>query len=175
MMNFETTIESPKSFDDTVRAIEQKASEKGFRVLYTHDVAATLAEKGFRRAPLKIIEICNARYASAVLEKDVRVSLMLPCPISVYKQEGKTFVSALLPSRIADFFPGTGMEPIANEVEEAVLTIISQATNTGGASERPNNQRSDENASSRMAEEGCPNAPDTVLLEAIKSSVKTAR
>ena len=29
-MNFETTIESPRSFDDTVKAIEQKAAEKGF-------------------------------------------------------------------------------------------------------------------------------------------------
>ena len=65
MIKFETTIESPRSFDDTVKAIEQKAAEKGFRVLHTHDVAATLAEKGFRRDPLKIIEICNARYANA--------------------------------------------------------------------------------------------------------------
>ena len=128
MMKFETTIESPRSFDDTVKAIEQKAAEKGFRVLHTHDVAATLAEKGFRRAPLKIIEICNARYASAVLEKNVKVSLMLPCPISVYQQEGKIFVSALLPSRIAEFFPGAGMEPIANEVEKTVLAIIGEAT-----------------------------------------------
>jgi uncharacterized protein (DUF302 family) len=174
MRNFETTIESPKSFDDTVKSIEQKASEKGFRVLHTHDVAATLAEKGFQRDPLKIIEICNACYASAVLERDVRVSLMLPCPISVYMQEGKTLVSVLLPSRIADFFPGAGMEQIANEVEEAVLAIISQATNTEGVSERPDNQRSDENASSRMAGEDSPNAPDAVLPEGMKSSAKTA-
>jgi hypothetical protein len=53
MMKFETTIKSPRSFDDTVKAIEQKAAEKGFRVLHTHDIAATLAEKGFLRKPLK--------------------------------------------------------------------------------------------------------------------------
>jgi uncharacterized protein (DUF302 family) len=163
MTNFETTIESTKSFDDTVKAIEQIASEQGFRVLHTHDVAATLAEKGFRRDPLKIIEICNARYASALLEKDVKVSLMLPCPISVYKQEGKTFVSALLPSRIADFFPGAGMEPIANEVEKTALAIVREAIGTGGASGRPNHQRNDKEASSRMAKEGCPNTPDPLL------------
>ena len=173
MMKFETTIESPRSFDDTVKAIEQKAAEKGFRVLHTHDVAATLAEKGFLRKPLKIIEICNARYASAVLEKNVRVSLMLPCPISVYEQDGKTFVSALLPSRIPDFFPGAGMEPIANEVEKAVLAIIGEAT-TRKITERPNNQHSNEEASSRMAEEGCPNVPDAALPEGTKSSAKTA-
>ena len=159
-MKFEKTIESSKPFDDTVNAIERKASEKGFRVLHTHDVAATLAEKGFRRGPLKIIEICNARYANAVLEKDVKVSLMLPCPISVYEQEGKTFVSALLPSRIADFFPGAGMESIASEVEETVLAIIKEATNASATTEPLNNQRGDEEALSRMAAEGCPNSPE---------------
>lgn len=172
-MKFETTIESPRSFDDTVKAIEQKAAEKGFRVLHTHDVAATLAEKGFLRKPLKIIEICNARYASEVLEKNVKASLMLPCPISVYEQEGKTFVSALLPSRMADFFPGMGMEPIANEVEKVVLAIVKEATYTG-VSERPNNQRIDKEAASRMAEEGCPNAPDAALPEKMRPSVKKA-
>jgi uncharacterized protein (DUF302 family) len=127
MKNFETTIVSSKSFDDTVKAIEQKSAEHGFRVLHTHDVAATLAEKGFPREPLKIIEVCNARYASEVLQKDVKVALMLPCPISVYTQAGKTFISAMLPSRIADFFPGAGMEPIAQEVEKAILAIINEA------------------------------------------------
>ena len=127
MKSFETTVVSSKSFDDTVKAIEQKSAEKGFRVLHTHDVAATLAEKGFPREPLKIIEVCNARYASEVLKKDVKVALMLPCPISVYTQGGKTFISAMLPSRIADFFPGTGMEPIANEVENVILAIINEA------------------------------------------------
>ena len=127
MKSFETTVVSSKSFDDTVKAIEQKSAEKGFRVLHTHDVAATLAEKGFPREPLKIIEVCNARYASEVLKKDVKVALMLPCPISVYTQGGKTFISAMLPSRIADFFPGTGMEPIANEVEKVILAIIDEA------------------------------------------------
>jgi uncharacterized protein (DUF302 family) len=157
MMNFEATMESSKSFDETVKSIEQKAAEKGFRVLHTHDVAATLAEKGFQREPLKIIEICNARYASAVLERNVKVSLMLPCPISVYREGGKTFVSALLPSRIADFFPGEGMEPIASQVETAVLAIIKEATNGGSGRPNPNNESTDEEASSRMAEEGCPN------------------
>ena len=61
-------------FEQAVSAIEAKAAEKGFRVLHTHDVAATLAEKGFPREPLKIVEICNAKYASQVLNRDVKIS-----------------------------------------------------------------------------------------------------
>lgn len=127
MKPFEQTIATEKSLDETVSAIEQKAAEKGFRVLHTHDVAATLAEKGFPREPLKIIEICNAKYASQVLDKDVKISLMLPCPISVYVKEGKTYISTLLPTSIADFFPQAGIEGLASEVERIVLKIVEEA------------------------------------------------
>ena len=127
MQNFERTVISEKPFEEAVAAIEKRSADKGFRVLHTHDVAATLAEKGFPREPLKIVEICNAKYASEVLNKDVKLSLMLPCPISVYVQGGKTYISTLLPSSIADFFPRAGIEKLASEVERIVLEIIEEA------------------------------------------------
>ena len=127
MREFERTVISGKPFEEAVTAIEKKSAEKNFRVLHTHDVAATLAEKGFPREPLKIIEICNAKYASEVLKKDVKLSLMLPCPISVYVQDGKTYISTLLPSSIADFFPQARIEGLASEVEHIVLEIIEEA------------------------------------------------
>ena len=124
---FEYTVETTKTFDEAVAAIETQSAKKGFRVLHTHDVAATLAEKGFPREPLKIVEICNARYASEVLKKDVKVSLMLPCPISIYTQDGRTWISTLLPSSIAEFFPKAGIDAIATEVEKSVLQIVKSA------------------------------------------------
>ena len=127
MTQIEYTVETLKPFDEAVRAVEEKSAAKGFRVLHTHDVAATLAEKGFRREPLKIIEVCNARYANEALQKDIRLALMLPCPISVYTERGKTFVSTFRPSAIPDLFPKAGIESMAAEVEKAVLEIINEA------------------------------------------------
>ena len=127
MSDFEKTWTSDKSFDQAVSAVEAKAAEKGFRVLHTHDVAATLAEKGFPREPLKIVEVCNAKYASQVLNRDVKISLMLPCPISVYIQDGRTHISTLLPTSIAQFFPKAGIEDLAAEVENIVLQIIEES------------------------------------------------
>jgi uncharacterized protein (DUF302 family) len=127
MRNFQYTVETTKPFDLAVRAIEQKSADKGFRVLHTHDVAATLAEKGFSREPLKIIEICNARYASEALNKDVNVALMLPCPVAVYEQAGKTWISTMLPSTLVEFYPKAGIEEIASAVEKAVLEIVDEA------------------------------------------------
>lgn len=86
MQPFEKSVTTEKTFDQAVAAVEMKAAEKGFRVLHTHDVAATLAEKGFPRSPLKIIEICNAKYASQVLDRDVRIDLpRFSLPIVVWK------------------------------------------------------------------------------------------
>ena len=127
MTQIEYTVETCKPFDEAVKAIEEKSAAKGFGVLHTHDVAATLAAKGFQREPLKIIEICNARYASEALAKDVRLSLMLPCPISVYREEGKTLISTFRPSAIPSFFPTAGAESIAAEVEKAILEIVDEA------------------------------------------------
>ncbi len=127
MKPFEKTWITDKPFEQAVSAVEAKAAEHGFRVLHTHDVAATLAEKGFPREPLKIIEICNAKYASQVLNRDVKISLMLPCPISVYVQDGKTHISTLLPTSMIGFFPAAGIESLASEVESTVLRIAEEA------------------------------------------------
>ncbi len=127
MNKFEQTFTTNKSFEEAVAAIENKAAANGFRVLHTHDVAGTLAEKGFPREPLKVIEICNAKYASQVLNKDVKISLMLPCPISVYVEAGKTYISLMLPTSMVQFFPKAGIESIASEVESIILKIIAEA------------------------------------------------
>ena len=111
-----------------VAAVQSRSADKGFRVLHTHDVAATLAENGFPRDPLKIVEICNAKYASQVLAKDAKIALMLPCPISVYTQGGRTLISTMLPTSIVEFFPNAGIGDIATEVEATVLEIVNEAS-----------------------------------------------
>lgn len=124
---FDYTVETNKGFDEAVSAIEAKSKEKGFGVLHIHDVKATLAGKGFDREPLKVIEICNAKYASEVLSKDIKISLMLPCPISVYVEGGKTYISTLMPKVIAEFYPEADIKSIAEEVDEIVLSIVEES------------------------------------------------
>jgi uncharacterized protein (DUF302 family) len=127
MEKFDYTLETNKGFDEAVAAIEAKSKEKGFGVLHIHDVKATLAAKGFDRGPLKIIEICNAKYASQVLAEDVKISLMLPCPISVYVEDGKTYISTLRPKMIADFYPHADIKSLAEEVDRIVLNIVDES------------------------------------------------
>ena len=127
MEQFDYTVETEKTVEEAVEAVVAKSKENGFGILHIHDVQATLAAKGIFRDPMRIIEICNPKFANAVLEKDVKISLMLPCPISVYTQHGKTFVSTLRPRIMGGFYPKAGIEGIANEVDRIVVRIVDEA------------------------------------------------
>ena len=127
MEQFDYTVQSTKGFEETVAAVEAKSREKGFNVLVVHDVKATLESKGFSREPMKIVEICNAKYVDQVLARDIKIALMLPCPVVVYVQDGKTFISTLRPKIIADFYPAADVAAIAAEVDKIVLAIVDEA------------------------------------------------
>ncbi len=121
------TVPTSKDIDEAIEAIKENASLHGFRILHIHDIAATLAEKGFAREPMKIVEVCNAKYAHDVLEKDPVTALMLPCPIVGYQQNGKTNISPMLPSVMAELLPGRNLEFTAELVEFALLAIGNQS------------------------------------------------
>ena len=97
-MQLDYTVPTSKDFDAAVETVQQLIKDAGFRVLFVHDVAATLAEKGFQRERVSIIEMCNAKYASAVLAADVKIGLMLPCPIMVYAENGTNFITTMRPT-----------------------------------------------------------------------------
>ena len=127
MRHFLYTVGTIKSFEAAVEAVEAQVGKNNFRVMHSYDVAATLAEEGFHRGPLKIIEICQARFADEILKRDVSVALMLPCPITVYTEGEKTFIATMRPQALTEFSPGSGLEEIAAQMETAILQIVDEA------------------------------------------------
>ena len=121
------TLTSDKPFDTVIDTIEKLVPEHRFRVLAKHDVQATLAEKGFKREPLNIIEVCNASFAHQALQKDDLVSLFMPCRITVYTKDNKTVVNLARPSMIAEMMPGAGLEKLAGDVEITLKKIVESA------------------------------------------------
>jgi uncharacterized protein (DUF302 family) len=126
-MQIEYEVETNRPFDEVVSDVERLTVEKKFRVLHVHDVQATLAEKGMSREPLKIIELCNAKFAHEALQKSMSVSLFMPCKINVYTENGKTKIKAMRPSAIADFMPKAGLNDLAGEVDKIVIEIADRA------------------------------------------------
>lgn len=126
-MELDYTVRTDKPFDAAVDSVIRETEDAGFRVQFVHDVAETLAERGIQRERVTIVEICNAKYASRVLEADVRIGLMLPCPIMVYVENGDVWISTMRPTLIADFFPEAHVEDVAADVEEIIGRIIDRA------------------------------------------------
>jgi uncharacterized protein (DUF302 family) len=126
-MELDYTVSTDRTFDEAVSAVTERTAAHGFKVQFVHDVAATLAEKGFSREPVTIIETCNAKYASQVLARDVKIGLMLPCPVMVYEQDGEVFISAMRPSLLGGLFPEAGIDDVAAEVEAVLIEIIDEA------------------------------------------------
>ncbi|MDO8963413.1 MAG: DUF302 domain-containing protein [Coriobacteriia bacterium] len=126
-MDLDYTVRTDKTYTDALNAVVAATQARGFRVQCVHDVAATLAEKGFVREPTAIVEVCNARYASQVLEQDIRIGLMLPCPIMIYALDSETHIATMRPRLIGSFFPDAGIDDVAAEVEEIVIAIVDEA------------------------------------------------
>jgi len=126
-MKFDYTVITEKSFDEAVKAVEKETEKAGFRVLYIHDVTATLAEKGFKIEPFKIIEICNAKSAYAVLKADLKIGLCLPCKINVYQESGKTYISGMRPVILSQFFPDADLGNLPTEIDTIIREIFDKS------------------------------------------------
>ena len=127
MDSFDYTISTKKSFDEAVRSVEEETKNAGFKVLYIHDVTATLAENNFQIEPFKIIEVCNAKSAYTVLQADIKIGLCLPCKINVYVKNRQTFISGMRPITLSQFFPKANLGNLPKEIDQIIQNIINKA------------------------------------------------
>ena len=126
-MNYHYTVQTEKSFADAVNAVTSETAKMGYRVLHVHDVRETLEFKGFKIGNLKIIEVCNAKHASELLQKELKMSLFMPCRISVYDREGKTYISSMNTETISEMVPGLDFRDLAAQVNKQLETIVDNA------------------------------------------------
>ncbi|NTU71318.1 MAG: DUF302 domain-containing protein [Coriobacteriia bacterium] len=126
-MQLDYTVPTSKSHEEAVQAVVDAAQANGFSVPFVNRLSKTLSDKGFVREATTIIEMCNAKHAAAVLERDVKIGLMFPCPVLVYNENGAVFVTTMRPSLIGSFYPEAGIDVIADEVETAILAIVDEA------------------------------------------------
>ncbi len=126
VMNLAYIVESSRGFNELVDDVQKKTAENGFKVLYVHDVQKTLQDKGFTFPGYKIIEVCNAKLAHAVLQADRNIGLMMPCKINVYERDSKRYIAGMLPTLISEFFPHASLGNAPEEVEKVIRKIIDE-------------------------------------------------
>ena len=124
--DFAYIVETKKSFDEAVVSVLKAVEQKGWSLFQVYDVKERLAAKGFSQKPLKIIEMCSAKYANQFLNKNRLISLCMPCKINVVEDNGKVKIIGMKPTMISQFFPEVD-EQEAREAETDIIDIIEKA------------------------------------------------
>jgi uncharacterized protein (DUF302 family) len=115
---FEVRLEGP--FDEALERVGAALKEQGFGVLTRIDVKGTLKEKldvDFR--DYVILGACNPKLAHRALTARPEVGLLLPCNVTVERDDGGVVVT------IAD--PQVMMGVGGFEGDEAVAAVASEA------------------------------------------------
>ena len=124
--DFAYIVETEKNFDEAVVAVIKSVDKKGWALFQIYDVKERLAAKGFDQRPLKIIEICSGKHANNFLNKNLVISLCMPCKINVLKENAKVKIVGMKPTIIPQFFTEVSQEE-AETVEKDVKEIIDNA------------------------------------------------
>ena len=124
--DFAYIVETKKSFDEAIVSVLKSIEQKGWSLFQVYDVKERLAAKGFSQKPLKIIEMCSAKYANQFLNKNRIISLCMPCKINVVEDNGKVKIIGMKPTMISQFFPEVD-EQEAREAETDIIDIIEKA------------------------------------------------
>ena len=120
--------EAKVSVEEVCKRLEEAAKASKFGVIATINLKEKMRAKGVEFGPeCRILEICNPNQARTVLEADMTVSAALPCRISVYEQDRRVFVCTIRPTAILGLFKKAGLLPVAQAVEQAVISIIDTA------------------------------------------------
>lgn len=127
-MSFHYTVETDKSIDETVKALETTLKEEQFGVLWDFDLTAKLQEKGMDfDSPYRVLEVCNPKEADRVLKEDKVIGYFLPCKIVVYEDAGKTKIGLPKPTTLIDLANSEKLTEIATDVENRLMRCIDQA------------------------------------------------
>ena len=127
-MNFHYTVETEKSMDEAVKALEASLKEEQFGVLWDFDLTAKLQEKGLDfNTGYRVLEVCNPKEANRVLQEDKVVGYFLPCKIVVYEDEGKTKIGLPKPTTLIELANNDKLTEIATDVENRLIRSIDHA------------------------------------------------
>ncbi len=121
---FSKTLKMP--FDQAVQHVTGALAGKGFGVLTTIDVRATLKKKlniDFR--PYTILGACNPQLAHKALQSEDKIGTMLPCNLVVQEAgAGEVEVSAVDPVASMAAVDNPKLEPIAGEVRNLLMQVV---------------------------------------------------
>ena len=122
-------VESDKSFYEACFDLEEVILRLGFSLLHGYELAAALGDKDSAfDEEAKVYAIDSQRLTERLLAIDVRLSLALPCRITVYTEDGVTRIGMIRPSiQFSALSPDAGLVRLARELEEKMIQVVDEA------------------------------------------------
>ncbi len=113
------------SYEETITRTKEELQKEGFGVLTEIDVKATLKKKlDVNFDNYIILGACNPPFAYQALQVEQDIGLLLPCNVIIYEKDGKTSVSAIVPTVAMNMVENADLENIAVEVEKKLKNVI---------------------------------------------------
>lgn len=123
MQYMETTN---KSVQEVIDSLKEVASKYKYGIQHIHNVKETLNSKGIDLGnECQIVDICNPIVAEKFLSEDMSLSIIMPCKISVYTQDGETMIAMNSLVQLVDDINPDLIE-LAQETQEVLLEIIDE-------------------------------------------------
>jgi uncharacterized protein (DUF302 family) len=122
--HFTRTVAMP--FDEAVEHVTKALAGKGFGVLTTIDVSATMKKKlGVDFKPYTILGACNPHYAYKALQAEDKIGTMLPCNVIVTETTpGRVEVSAVDPVASMAAISNPSLGEVANTVRNLLKEVV---------------------------------------------------
>jgi uncharacterized protein (DUF302 family) len=123
------TERSTLGFDETVAALEDGVTARGWSLPGTMDMNQSLAKHGQTLAKrVKVIKLCKADYAKDVLTTDTHVACLMPCSIAVWEGDGdQVYVSKMNTGLMGKMFGGNIAKVMGGRVardEEVIMATV---------------------------------------------------
>lgn len=128
---FHYTVQTEKSVDEAVKAVEASCGKRKFGVLWQLNIPTKLLEKGINlEQEYRVLEVCNPDVAKRVLTHNQLGGYFLPCRVVVYKNvdDNKTSIGLVLPTELMKW---TGDDALADVVAAAEQTLIAAIDEAG--------------------------------------------
>ena len=122
---FSKQLEMP--FDQAVQHVTEALATKGFGVLTSIDVRATMKKKlNVEFRPYTILGACNPEFAHKALLSEGMIGTMLPCNVVVQEMsKGSIEVSAVDPVASMMAIKNPKLATIAGEVRDLLKQVVS--------------------------------------------------
>ena len=112
-------------YSDTIVKVKEELKKEGFGVLTEIDVKKTLKEKiNVDFDDYVIMGACNPKFAYEALTAERDIGVLLPCNVTVFTQDGKTYVSTILPTVQLGKVGNPELMPIAKQVEDKLKRMV---------------------------------------------------